>query len=192
MKISLVSRFSIIHYLLIIIVSLVVPTSIFSSINKKYDPYQLLKQSLIDIKTLQAQFHQTTTSSKGQSLQMTKGTMIIKRFSQFRWHIQEPFPQLLISNGKKIWNYDVNLKQVSIRFIDQKNIIPAAILGNNINQLAQDYILTVHHYSKEQVFTFIPKNSNSIFKSLQLNLTHNQLKSMKNYRFTRSSYYNLF
>ncbi len=172
---------SIIELLLIVLSCLLVSSQSMATLTKNQpDPYQALKQNLSHIKTLQADFNQTTQDSKGRTLQTSSGSMKVKRSALFRWNITDPFPQLLISNGNKIWIYDKQLQQVSIRATDQKtSTIPAAILSGDITGLTKNYFLKLIHKQNNETFVLTPKSEDSLFETLQIIFNNHHLTTMK-------------
>ncbi len=48
------------------------------------------------------------------SRQSYSGTLAVSRPMRFRWHYTEPYEQLFISDGSRIWHYEPELMQVSI------------------------------------------------------------------------------
>lgn len=138
-----------------------------------------LKQYLTPVNTLKAHFSQTTTDAKGRKLQTTKGIMQIKRPELFRWQINDPFPQLLVSNGKKVWIYDQELQQVTIRPMDQQtNTVPAAILSGDIAHLAKNYTVKASGPTNSRTFVLAPKQKDSLFETLTLTFTRHHLSKM--------------
>ena len=138
-----------------------------------------LQRLLTPVKTLEAHFTQITTDAKGRKLQTTRGIMQIKRPDLFRWQINDPFPQLLISNGKKVWNYDQELQQVTIRPVDQRTSnVPAAILSGNTKNLTKHYALKTSGKADHRSFTLTPKQKDSLFETLILTFNKHHLVSM--------------
>lgn len=66
---------------------------------------------------LQGSFIQTVYSAQGQ--QKSKGQMWISKPGKFYWDYQSPDRQKIISNGKKVWQYDIDLEQVAVRKRDE-------------------------------------------------------------------------
>jgi len=71
-----------------------------------------------NVHSLSAQFHQVQTDDSGNTLQQANGTFLLQRPDRFRWEYQEPYEQVIVSDGKAFKFYDVDLAQVTIRDID--------------------------------------------------------------------------
>jgi outer membrane lipoprotein carrier protein len=68
----------------------------------------------------------------GEILEVSSGTLDIQRPSQFRWAYDEPYEQWLIADGINIWNYDIDLAQVTVK--SQSEALantPALLLGGS-------------------------------------------------------------
>lgn len=67
------------------------------------------------LETLRADFTQTTREPNGEVVETARGELLYHAPDRFRWDYTEPFPQLLIADGEKLWNYDESLEQVTVR-----------------------------------------------------------------------------
>ena len=81
---------------------------------------------------MKAQFKQTVLDRKGQKVQEVTGTMQLLRPGKFRWDYQKPYVQLIVGDGKKIWLFDPELSQVTVRPLDKMlGSSPAALLAGS-------------------------------------------------------------
>jgi outer membrane lipoprotein carrier protein len=74
-----------------------------------------LEQFLEKTRTLEAGFNQTLRTIKGKVLQQSEGRFYLDRPGKFRWNYQSPYEQLIVSDGERIWIYDVDLEQVTVQ-----------------------------------------------------------------------------
>lgn len=58
-------------------------------------------------------FEQVLTFNDGSS-QHYAGTLAVARPGHFRWHYTDPYEQLYVSDGKRIWHYEPDLMQVTV------------------------------------------------------------------------------
>jgi outer membrane lipoprotein carrier protein len=74
----------------------------------------------------------TQATSGGQQSQPRppqSGTFSFQRPGKFKWSVQKPYEQLILSDGKQVYQYDPDLAQVTVRKVDQAiGTSPAAIL----------------------------------------------------------------
>ncbi len=75
------------------------------------------------------QFTQQTVDEKGGGKRPQSGEFAFKRPGQFKWAVKKPYEQLIVSDGKLVYQYDPDLAQVTQRKVDQSiGASPAAIL----------------------------------------------------------------
>ncbi len=67
------------------------------------------------LKGLDGQFSQQVFDTKGKRKESSSGRVALSAPRLFRWEYLKPYPQLIVADGKKVWVYDTDLKQVSVR-----------------------------------------------------------------------------
>ena len=67
------------------------------------------------IHTISAHFEQSVIGARGNRGEASTGTLALKAPRQFRWHTTAPFEQLIVADGNRVWIYDPDLEQVSVR-----------------------------------------------------------------------------
>jgi outer membrane lipoprotein carrier protein len=67
------------------------------------------------LKGLDGQFSQQVFDSKGKRKESSSGRVALSAPRLFRWEYLKPYPQLIVADGKNVWIYDPDLKQVSTR-----------------------------------------------------------------------------
>jgi outer membrane lipoprotein carrier protein len=75
----------------------------------------LVREFLTDVSTLASRFEQTLVDANGEVLEVSSGTLEIKRPGQFRWAYDRPYEQWLVADGLNIWSYDLDLAQVTVK-----------------------------------------------------------------------------
>lgn len=79
---------------------------------------------------MRAKFKQTVKDNSGDVIQQVEGSMQLQRPNKFRWDYQKPYEQQIISDGKEVFLYDMDLEQVTIRTLKQTlGTSPAALLA---------------------------------------------------------------
>lgn len=75
-------------------------------------------------------FEQVLLDEEGGVAQRSHGRLYILRPDRFRWEYEEPAGQLVVGDGKRIWLYDEDLEQVTVRPMDEAVTgSPAALLS---------------------------------------------------------------
>jgi outer membrane lipoprotein carrier protein len=70
---------------------------------------------LSKVKTLTAGFVQVVRNRDGQITSRATGTLTLQRPDRFRWDYQQPYQQVIVADGKRLWLYDADLDQVTVR-----------------------------------------------------------------------------
>jgi len=140
-----------------------------------------INQFLAEFKTLHAQFKQELYNEHGALLETSHGEVYIQRPNRFRWDYKKPYEQLIVADGKKVWVYDVDLEQVSVRSLKKTLGKTPAILLSSQTKVEEDFIVTVLHSNEEGVkrFELAPKELEAQFDSIRLSLQNNHLKSFE-------------
>src|SRR3546814_18614119 len=87
-----------------------------------------LRKFIADVPAAAGQFSQQRLDSQGQG-KAQSGEFSFRRPGQFRWSVKKPYAQLIVSNGKTVYQYDPDLAQVTERNVDQYIApSPAALL----------------------------------------------------------------
>ncbi len=82
------------------------------------------------VQTLTARFQQVILDEGMNPIDQSSGMVRLVRPGRFRWDYDAPQEQHIISDGKKVWLYDVELAQVTIRKVDRAlGKTPALILA---------------------------------------------------------------
>lgn len=142
--------------------------------------YGKVEQFLDGLQGLQAQFEQTLTDSKGQVIDRSSGTLAIRRPNRFRWDYREPNEQLILSDGTRIWLYDKDLEQVTVRRVDESLSATPAMLLSGEGTLSDNFKVT--QSSQEGAIQWVqlePKRNDTDFKWVRLGFERAALKFMQ-------------
>ncbi len=78
----------------------------------------------------QASFEQKVYDKAGKLVQSATGTFSFQRPGKFRWSYAKPNPQLIVGDGTKVWIWDEDLNQVTVRRLSRAiGTTPAALLA---------------------------------------------------------------
>lgn len=91
-----------------------------------------LKAFIAGAKTAEADFTQTVADKNGRVTQQASGKMAFARPGKFRWDYRKPYEQIIVGDGAKLWLYDVDLEQVTVKPLgDVIAGTPAALLAGD-------------------------------------------------------------
>ena len=123
------------------------------------------------IATLSAEFEQTVTNRFGDVLQQATGRMHLKRPMRLRWELDEPYPQLVVTNGETLWVYDPDLEQVTVQpLAEAMTGSPAVFLTGTVADLRRDFdvVATESPETGASRFELTPLDPNAVFGALAL------------------------
>ncbi len=88
-----------------------------------------LKSFVSDVRAATGNFSQYTVGPQGQTRPAQSGRFAFERPGRFKWDVLQPYAQLIVSDGKQVFQLDPDLNQVTVRRVDQAiGSSPAAIL----------------------------------------------------------------
>ncbi len=139
-----------------------------------------LAQLLAKAETLSGRFSQLSLDGSGTQLQESAGEMLLKRPGQFRWHTDKPMEQLLVSNGEKVWLYDPDLEQVTIRKLDPRQThTPALLLSGDVSNISKNFTVTYKQMGEVLEFSLKPKAKDTLFDHLQMTFRNDIINDMQ-------------
>jgi outer membrane lipoprotein carrier protein len=139
-----------------------------------------LHQFLGSTKTLKADFSQLVVTRGGRKPQESSGVVTISRPGKLRWDIRKPYPQLVVSDGEKVWIHDSELQQVTVRQVGQAiGGSPAALLSGS-NDLERNFTLSEAGEREGMLWVeAVPKSGDSGFERVRIGFAGNDLKAME-------------
>ncbi|MGI8561532.1 MAG: outer membrane lipoprotein chaperone LolA, partial [Luteimonas sp.] len=89
-----------------------------------------LKSFTTGLKGLDGQFTQQVYDASGKLKETSSGRVALSAPRLFRWEYVKPYPQLIVADGKKVWVYDPDLEQVTVRpqGVEEQNSPLAALI----------------------------------------------------------------
>jgi len=135
-------------------------------------------------KTLRAEFAQIVVAKNGKKPQQSTGLVMLSRPGKFRWQIEKPYAQLLVGDGEKVWIYDPDLRQVTVKKVDAAlGSTPAALLvGDSSGKNSLEKNFSLREAGEREGYEWVeatPKTPDSGFEKLQLGFEGNALKAME-------------
>lgn len=132
-----------------------------------------------NVVTFKANFQQTVLDPQGNVMEQAEGQFVLDRPGKFRWDYKQPYPQHIVADGQKIWFYDVDLEQVTVKA--QKEALadtPATLLSGNT--LPEDkYLLTDMPSDDGMLWVeLVPKDAETSFQTIALAFDKDGLRTM--------------
>ena len=92
--------------------------------------------------SVSAAFEQHVADPNRHADKASRGTLALKAPRQFRWDVTEPYKQLIVADGEKVWIYDPDLEQVTVRAQGTEEAHSPLTVLTDLSQLDRDFVAT--------------------------------------------------
>jgi outer membrane lipoprotein carrier protein len=131
-------------------------------------------------KTATARFEQQVFDRTGKAVEKASGTFAFQRPGKFRWVYDKPNKQVLVGDGARLWIYDPDLNQVTVKRIGQAiSSTPAALLAGKDDITA---LFTLRDAGTADGLSWVeatPKAQDTGFERVRLGLQGRTLAAME-------------
>ena len=134
-----------------------------------------LRDLLLPIKSLSANFQQQVLDAEGFQLQTANGEFVVAQPGKLRWISRSPMEQWVVSDGQSLWVYDPDLEQVTIQpFNSDLAATPAALFSGDLEMLDATYFVTRETAGANTLFRLLPERAGGLFNQIELTFHHRQ------------------
>ncbi|MBW8457006.1 MAG: outer membrane lipoprotein chaperone LolA [Thiobacillus sp.] len=139
-----------------------------------------LKAFIAGAKTAEADFSQTVADKTGRVTQQASGRMAFARPGKFRWDYTAPYEQVIVGDGVKLWLYDADLEQVTVKSLgDVIAGTPAALLAGD-NSIEKYFTLkNAGEAGGLEWLEATPKNKDTTFERIRMGFKGDVLAQME-------------
>lgn len=140
-----------------------------------------LSQLLGNIETFQADVRQLIVESTGGVLEQSEILFKLKRPNGFYWETTEPYPELIVTDGERLWNYQPDLLQVTVEAWEpERSELAAQLLSGRVDEIEADYFITGGDVGNGNAFEFIlePVDPASLYERVTLYFRGQTLNSI--------------
>jgi outer membrane lipoprotein carrier protein len=133
-------------------------------------------------RTATASFTQQVLDRQGKVAERASGTFSFSRPGKFRWTYDKPTSQVLVGDGSKLWIYDPDLNQVTVKRIDAAvSATPAALLAGKEDIAAFFTLRDAGSAGGLEWVEATPKAKDTGFERVRLGLKGRTLAAMELY-----------
>jgi outer membrane lipoprotein carrier protein len=128
----------------------------------------------------QGDFVQKVYDRKHKLTQEASGTLAFLRPGRFRWTYTKPYAQLIVGDGSKVWIYDEDLNQVTVRRLDRAlGSTPAALLAGS-GEIERAFTL-IDQGEKDDLewVEALPRDKDSNFETIRMGFGSSGLERME-------------
>lgn len=160
---------------LLLLVAMLAPVSVLAG-----DATQRLHAFFSEVHTLSADFDQTVLDPNHRQIQSAQGRLYLQRPGRFRWDYTTPYKQLLVGDGKKVWFYDTELEQVTVKNQGAALGGSPALLLSGDRPLEQSFKITERGTQDGLDWLELsPKTKDTEFSSVRLGFRGDALEAME-------------
>ena len=138
-----------------------------------------LRTFLAQVQTLQANFEQTLYDEDAKPLEESEGRFHLQRPDRFRWSYSKPYLQEIVADGTRVWIYDSELSQVTVKTLDTTlGDTPALLLSSNA-PIEESFVLReAGAYGGLEWLELTPRSAESSFSVVRLGFSGPELNTM--------------
>ena len=129
-----------------------------------------LRSLLTDMETFRADVRQLVLESSGSVLEESSILFMLQRPDGFYWETLEPFPEVIVTDGVSLWNYQPDLLQLTIQDwnVDESELA-AQLLSGHIDKVVTEYAISVSPVGEQGLeFILIPRDPASLYQQVTL------------------------
>ena len=140
----------------------------------------LVSAYLESMDELRAEFLQEIIDVDETVIERASGSVSLKKPGQFRWDYREPYERVIVADGIKVWLYEADLEQVTIRDLNADvDDTPAALLTGSPAALDQFEFVTSWMRGELEWIQLEPKAREADFASVDLGFLKDELVQLE-------------
>jgi len=128
-----------------------------------------LQTLLSEMESYSATFTQTIMGGRNEVLQTSDGYVRISTPSRFKWVVNDPYPQTLVTVGDKLYLYDPDLEQLAIEPLEAAIAgTPALILTGGVKDLNSMFEISEFYDGENRAYSLFPRAEDALFAQIRL------------------------
>ena len=131
-------------------------------------------------RSFRARFSQSVLDEEGVEISASRGTVAFRRPYRFRWDYDAPAPQIIVSDGKELWWYDIELEQVTVRPVDTAlEGTPAELLAGPRRAGENFRVSVLDPATGVDWFQLVPRGADAAFRALRIGLQGDEVRAIE-------------
>ncbi|MBS1270356.1 MAG: Outer-membrane lipoprotein carrier protein [Gammaproteobacteria bacterium] len=134
-----------------------------------------------EVQTYSARFQQVVLDEGFNPIEESSGRVTIKRPGRFRWDYEPPNEHRIISDGDKVWVYDVELEQVTVRSLEEAvGGTPAGLLAGGAD-IEEEFAVADLGQANGPLYwvRMVPKSKDVGFEDIRIGFEEGRLRVME-------------
>ena len=138
-----------------------------------------VERAVAALDSVRAEFVQELLDPRTKTTQRASGTLSLKKPGKFRWDYAQP-AQVIVSDGERLWLYDPDLEQVTVRRVkDTLSQTPAMLLSGQARVRDGFDVRAAPAAEGLEWVRLIPKRADTDFRELRLGFAGDTLQRME-------------
>jgi len=143
------------------------------------DPAERLERALASLDSVRAEFTQDLVAADGATTQHAAGTLYLRKPGRFRWDYTTP-RQLIVCDGEKLWLYDPDLEQATVRRVrDTLSQTPAMLLSGQARVRDGFTVRDAGRAVGLDWIALTPKSGDTDFREIRLGFVGDTLRRLE-------------
>ncbi len=139
-----------------------------------------LRSYLGAMQDLRAEFRQEVLGVEKEVLESASGTVILSKPGRFRWDYQTPYERVIVADGERVWFYEADLEQVTIRRMTAGlGDTPAALLTGDEAALEEFEFVSAWADADIQWLQLAPVSLEADFSTVDLGFVGSELQRIE-------------
>lgn len=139
-----------------------------------------LRRFFNEVQTYTARFTQVVLDDAQKPIQESSGRMWFQRPDKFRWNYEKPYKQQIVGDGERIWIYDEELQQVTVRPMTGGLAgTPAQVLAGKGRLEDQFVIKDAGTQGTMEVVQLVPKRKDGGFDEIRVGFEHGKIRMLE-------------
>lgn len=166
------------HILFLVLIQLAVADSSWPAIDRPAT--DSLRHFFTNVRSFTARFNQVVLDEGLNVIQETNGTLSLERPNKFRWDYDAPFKQVIVADGQKIWIYDAELQQVTVRELRGGLADTPAVLLAGKGRIEDTFTLkNLGTQGKLQWVQLLPKKKDGGFEAIRIGFENGHMRTLE-------------
>lgn len=141
---------------------------------------QDLHRFFTKVQRYSAHFDQIVMDEAMNPIQESSGSLWIERPGRFRWDYNVPYVQHIVGDGKQVWVYDVDLKQVAVRPMQGAlGATPAILLAGRGSLEASFVIKDLGRQGELDWVQMKPKKNDGGFENIRIGFENGKIRTLE-------------
>jgi len=137
-----------------------------------------LSARLKEMHRFAARFTQAIAGGRGQILEQSTGYILLDR-PRFKWVVDDPYPQVIVTEGDVLKVYDPDLEQLTLRpLAEALKDTPVSLLTQEDVVLGDDYLVMRIPDQDVDSYIITPRGTDTLFAEIRLVFDDAGLRSL--------------